>query len=127
MKTLVIIIVIIILLGGGYYLFTHSKQGNQGQLVPAPTQTTGSNQTGSQQYAHPTGARGFGRGQFGSMPSGSTPIFGQVTAVSGNTLTVKRQSRNGNGTAITIDLTSSTQYTGGSQSDITSGTRIAGY
>ena len=43
------------------------------------------------------------------------------------TLTVQRQGRNGSGTTLTVDLTSTTQYTGGAQSDIQNGTRIGGY
>jgi len=126
MKTFIIVIIIILLVGGGYYLFMHSHSNIQEQNASAPTQEA-SNQTGSHQYPHPSGTKGFGRGQFGNMPSGSKPIFGQVTAVNGNTLTVQRQSRNGNGTTITVDLSSSTQYTGGSQNNIQNGTRIAGY
>lgn len=120
MKILIIIIIILLLIGGGYYIFMHTAM--QGQNSTVQTQTTGSNQ-----YPRPSGARAFGKGQFGSMPSGSKPIFGLVTEVSGNTLKVQRQSRNGNGTTLTVELTSSTQYTGGSQSNIQNGMRIAGY
>jgi len=126
MKVAVTIIIIILLVGGGYYLFM-SHTSMQGQTATAaPTQAT-SNQSGSHQYPRPSGgARRFGKGM-PNMPAGSKPIFGDVTIVNGNTLTIKRQSRNGSGTTITVDLTSSTQYTGGSQSDIQMGTRIAGY
>lgn len=124
------IIIVVVLLAGGFYLATHKSAlhqllGQTAQVMPTPTQTVAMHSTGTHQYPHPSG--GAGRGHFGNMPSGSIPIFGQVTAVNGSTLTVQRQSRNGSGTTITIDLTSSTQYTGGSQSSIQTGTRIGGY
>lgn len=127
MKTLIIVIIVILLVGGGYYLFMHSHSITQGQNVPASSQSTNTNQPGSNQNPRPSGMHGFGKGQFGNMPSGSKPIFGLVTAVSGNTLTIQRQSRNGSGTSITVDLSSATQFSGGSQSNIQNGTKIAGY
>lgn len=131
-KAILTIIVIAVLICGVYYFVTNTSFGKdmlgQAQVTPTPQQTATANPGGTMhQYSHNHGQGGFGGGQFGNMPSGSTPIFGQVTAISGNTVTVQRMSRNGNGTTITVDLTSSTQYTGGSQSTIQNGTRIAGY
>ena len=131
MKKIIVILIIIVLIGGGLYLVAHKslvKQliGQSTQPSPAASQSMAGQQSGTtQQYPRPSG--GFGGRQFGNMPQGSTPIFGQVSAVSGNQLTIQRKSRNGNGTTITVDLTSSTQYSGGSQSDIQTGTRIGGY
>ena len=67
----------------------------------------------------------FGRGGFrrGNFPAGSRPIFGQVASVSGSSFTV--QSRRGG--TLTIKITSSTQFTNGSQSDLASGVRVGGY
>ena len=75
----------------------------------------------------PTGSP-RGQGRMGNIPAGSQPIFGQVTAISGTQLTIQRQGRNGNGgTTVIVNLTGTTQYTGGAQTDIQSGIRIGGY
>lgn len=121
MKAVIIIIIVILLVGGGYYLYKSSHA----TAMPTPTTQTAM-QSGSHQGSRPSGSP---RGHLGNMPAGSKPIFGDVTAVNSNTLTVQMQSRKGSGTTttLTVDLTSSTQYTGGSQSTIKNGTRIAGY
>ena len=62
-----------------------------------------------------------------NVPAGSQPFFGQVGTVNGTTLTVQRQSRNGNGTTFTVTITDTTEFKGGTQSDIKTGTRIGGY
>ena len=130
MKKFFIIVIMLLLVGGGIYLFLNKNKSNavigqSSQPAVAQSQPTAGQSGAMQQYPRPSG--GAGGRRFGNMPQGSTPIFGQVTAVSGNQITVQRQSRNGNGTSITVTLSSSTQYTGGSQSNIQIGTRIGGY
>ena len=72
--------------------------------------------------------RGYGFGHKKNLPNGERPFLGTVTNVNGSTLTIQGQGRMmGNGQTITVDLTANTQYKGGSQSDIKSGSRIAGY
>jgi hypothetical protein len=85
------------------------------------------------------------RDRFEKLPAGERPFYGTVTAVNGSTLTVSlvrglhlgddKRTVNStvNSTAtpptqtVTIHLDSSTKYTGGTQSDITTNTRIAGF
>ena len=98
----------------------------------------------SNQWSHTGSGSGKMRpgGRMMKIPSGDQAFFGVVTNVNGNTLTVQRQMRmmghgNSNSTTptitpslpqtITVDLTGSTNYTGGTQSSITTNTRIAGY
>lgn len=128
MKKAIIFIIVLLLLSGGLYLAFHKNIISQalGQspiTSSAPIQTT----AGQQPNMQPSVSGSPNRGKFANMPAGSQPIFGQVTAVNGNQLSVQRQSRNGNTTSLTVNLSASTQYTGGVQSDISSGTRIGGY
>ena len=86
----------------------------------------------------------FGQGRGGmNLPGGERPFFGTVTTVNGSTLTLETQMgimmRGGQGDddakptitpraprTITVTLDSSTKYTGGTQSDITTNTKVAG-
>lgn len=81
-----------------------------------------------------------------NLPQGERPFFGTVTNVNGSVLTVQMQGmmfrpmmRHPQTTitptltltppaprSITVDLTSSTTYTGGTQSDITTNTKVSG-
>jgi hypothetical protein len=62
-----------------------------------------------------------------NLPPGSRPFFGTVASVSGSQITISGHSRNSSSTVSTIiDITGSTQFTGGSQSSIISGARVAG-
>lgn len=86
--------------------------------------------------ASPSGLMKKREGWDAKLPQGERPFFGTVTAVNGSTLTVQMRAipvRRNNTTptptspqTITITLTSATKYTGGSQSNITTNTRIAG-
>jgi hypothetical protein len=82
-----------------------------------------------------------GRGMMMKLPAGERAFFGNVTAVNGSTLTVQRQIMRfrpyGNGNApspavspmpqtITVTINSSTKISGGSQSNISTSSRIAG-
>jgi hypothetical protein len=58
-----------------------------------------------------------------SIPDGSKPFFGQVSAVSGSKITLSSM----NNSAVTVILSSSTEFSGGIKSDIKAGTRVAGY
>jgi Domain of unknown function (DUF5666) len=74
----------------------------------------------------PQSASSSRRGNFGGqdIPAGAKQFFGQVSAVSGSTITV---SGFRGGSSQTIDLTGGTQITGGTGADIVVGTRISGY
>ena len=73
-----------------------------------------------------------------NLPAGQKRFFGTVTNVVGSTLTVQMQMiRRPSGSpspatspgaeqTVTVNLDSSTTYTGGSQADITTNTRVAG-
>jgi hypothetical protein len=68
-------------------------------------------------------------GHFGmqNLPPGSKPFFGTIASVSGSQVTISGHSRNSSTTVSTIiDITASTKFTGGSQTSLTSGTRIVG-
>ncbi|MDD5489425.1 MAG: hypothetical protein PHP25_01945 [Candidatus Moranbacteria bacterium] len=58
-----------------------------------------------------------------SIPDGSKPFFGQVSAVSGNKITLSSM----NNSTVTVIISSSTEFTGGIKSDIKTRTRVAGY
>ena len=58
-----------------------------------------------------------------SIPDGSKPFFGQVSAVSGSKITLSSM----NNSTVTVIISSSTEFSGGIKSDIKAGTRIAGY
>ncbi len=107
---LIIGIVVLVLLGGIGFLLLH--QNNQSAQVLSANR--------SNQKARPQGFRG-GRG-FRNIPAGMKPIFGQITDISGNTVTI--QGRNG---SLAVNLTTSTKYTGGVQSDLKVNDRIFGY
>jgi len=79
------------------------------------------------------------REQGGNLPTGEQRFFGTVTSINGSTLTLRMQVKgrpmgdsksapDEQQTPATVNVTldSSTTYTGGSQSDITTTTRIAG-
>ena len=89
----------------------------------------------SSSMANMPGMQGHGMasstaGHFGmpNLPVGSKPFFGTITSVSGSQVTISGHSRTSSTTVTTIvDITAATQFTGGSQSSLASGTRIAGY
>ena len=90
--------------------------------------------------ASPSGSMRWEKGNKMHIPQGERPFFGTVTAVTGSTLTVTMQRpmmmrshisitpsiTPPEPKTITVTLASSTTYTGGTQSDITTGTKIAG-
>ena len=108
------------------------------QDVPAATVTATPTTDASQQG--PGGARG----NMPNIPAGSKPIFGQVASVSGSTLTVTTMSRRAGGasgdstataadtaapaaTKMTVTLTDSTVFSGGTKDALVAGARIFGY
>lgn len=114
---------------GGHGLHAHTNQTQTNQQASGTASPSGMIQ------------RGFGRGRGMNLPVGQRPFFGTVTAVNGSTLTVQmvlpgRPAFNnpsmtpsitpGATQTITVTLDSNTQYTGGSQSDITINSKIAG-
>lgn len=129
MKKVILIIVILLIIVGGFYVFTHKNVIKHlfSQASPASSQANSATTSTSPQAPHQSASRSFGRGQGIAIPSGATPFFGQVTSVNDTTITIQRQGKNANATPITLTLTSSTQYTGGTQNDIQTGTRVAGY
>ena len=58
-----------------------------------------------------------------SIPDGSKPFFGQVSAVSGSKITLSSM----NNSTVTVIISSSTEFSGGIKSDIKAGTKVAGY
>jgi hypothetical protein len=58
-----------------------------------------------------------------SIPDGSKPFFGQVSAVSGSKITLSSM----NNSTVTVIISSSTEFSGGIESDIKAGTKVAGY
>lgn len=110
----VIGVVAIALIGGVVFLVVYHKQ-------PANNSVLGSNSQNSN-FGGPNG-QGRGRGNFPQLPAGAKRIFGQITSVNGENITV--QGRNGN--TLNIKLNDSTKYSGGSKTDLAVNTRIAGY
>ncbi len=120
----------------GITSFFHGGQSTQ----PPTNQPQIVQQSTNADTATPSGTMKHGFGKNMQLPAGEKPFFGIVTNVNGSTLTVQMQrgmrpmGPNSNGASpspatsqtVTITLTSSTQYTGGSQSDIATNTRIAG-
>lgn len=105
------------------------------------------NHTASMQQANISGTPASSSGMMRrsgkmNLPQGEKPFFGTVTAVNGSTLTVQMMWMMGSGPmhmrrtqttitppaskSMTIDLTSATTYTGGSQSDIVVNMKVAG-
>ena len=104
-----------------------------GQGVPAHIQQTSTVQQASSSGAPAatgSGHRMFGRGR--KLPNGEKPFFGTVTAVNGSALTVQMQwpmrpnQQAATPKTLTVTLTSTTTYTGGTQASITTNTKIAG-
>lgn len=112
----------------------HTPSTQQANISGTPASSSG------MMYMH-----GKGRGGKMQLPAGEKPFFGTVTNVSGSTLTVQMGGMMGmmhsmrmkNPTTtvtitppaprtVTVDLTTSTTYTGGAQSDIAVNTKIAG-
>ncbi|MCX6762809.1 MAG: DUF5666 domain-containing protein [Candidatus Moranbacteria bacterium] len=58
-----------------------------------------------------------------SIPDGSKPFFGQVSAISGSKITLSSM----NNSTVTVIISSSTEFTGGIKSDIKAGIKVAGY
>ncbi|HUD44653.1 MAG TPA: hypothetical protein VMR41_03880 [Patescibacteria group bacterium] len=116
--------------GGAMPPANHPQTVVQANVSGTPATSSGAMRRGF-------GSRGFGRGV--NIPVGEKPFFGTVTAVSGSILTIQTQPtirmRPNAPTVtitppptqtLTINLDSSTKYTGGSQSDITTNTKVAG-
>src|ERR1039458_7719726 len=104
MKKAVIVITILVIAGVAiYFIFgkSSSKQpvAMKATNIPTQSQAMKAQPQVSGQYPRPSGASGR---RFGNMPADSKPIFGQVTTVIGNTVTVQRMSRSGSGTTITV-------------------------
>jgi len=62
-------------------------------------------------------------GPWQNLPAGSKPFFGQISAVSGNQITLSSR----NNTSVTVTLSSGTEFDGGTRDQIVSSVRIAGY
>lgn len=120
----------------GISSFFHGSQSTP----PPAIQPQTVQQSTNADTATPSGTMRHGFGKNMQLPAGERPFFGTVTNVNGSTLTVQMQrgmrpmGPNSNSISpspttsqtVTITLTSSTQYSGGSQSDIITNTRIAG-
>ena len=88
--------------------------------VPNPTANPNAEESlpspGKPGSEHPQGAPQ-------SIPDGSKPFFGQVSAVSGSKITLSSM----NNSTVTVIISSSTEFSGGIKSDIKAGTKVAGY
>lgn len=96
------------------------------QSAPMSSSSTMSNMPGMDGHGMASSSRsGFG---MPNMPVGSKPFFGSIASVSGSQITISGHSRNSSSTVTTIvDITSSTQFQGGAQTDLAVGARVAGY
>ena len=116
---------------------TASEQPQQVANEASPSQSpTNINPSNSA----PDGNGAAKRGPMANIPSGQKPFFGQVASVSGSTLTITTHTMNrgasspegssassASPTTITVTLTSSTTFSGGTESTLASGVRIFGY
>lgn len=114
----------------------------------AVIQNQNNSQVSGREASNPAGTsspRGFGEGEnmasstprgrgvggtFGSLPEGSRPFFGTVKSVDGSLVILSsfRGREGGSGdTSLAVKVSGSTEISGGIQSDIAGGTRIAGY
>ncbi len=110
-----------------------SSQPQANSQSSPPSSTVAQNQTAPTSPAVPMspsgGSASSTRRGFGmpNLPAGSKPFFGTIASVSGSQITISGHMRNSSSTASTIiNITSSTTYQGGSQSSLTTGTRVAG-
>jgi hypothetical protein len=87
-----------------------------------PNPTTNPNAEGNIPSPGKPGS-GHPQGAPQSIPDGSKPFFGQVSAVSGSKITLSSM----NNSTVTVIISSSTEFTGGIKSDIKTGTMVAGY
>ena len=94
-----------------------------GRATASKTQTASAASNG----AGNGGQSGFGRGSGGGRRFGGRPVFGMVSSLSGNTLSITDST----GGTHAVMLSSSTTYTNGtataSQSDLTAGTKVAAF
>jgi hypothetical protein len=93
---------------------------NDNATVPNPTANPNADENipspGKPGSEHPQGAPQ-------SIPDGSKPFFGQVSAISGSKITLSSM----NNSTVTVIISSSTEFSRGIKSDIKTGTRVAGY
>ncbi len=97
--------------------------------TPAVTQTQPSQNMANMPGMSASSTASSTRGSFGmrNLPPGSKAFFGAITSVSGSQITISGHSRNSSTTVSTVlNVTGSTQFTGGSQIALVSGTRVAG-
>jgi hypothetical protein len=87
-----------------------------------PNPTANPNAEGSIPSIGKSGS-GHPQGTPQSIPDGSKPFFGQVSAVSGSKIILSSM----NNSTVTVIISSSTEFSGGIKSDIKAGTRVAGY
>lgn len=111
---LIIGVVAILLIAGIGFLVLHKNSSSTSVLSANSTNQNPANQR--------FGRSGGGRGFRGNLPAGATPIFGQITNVTDNSITVS--GRNGD---LNVVLNASTKYTGGTKSDLKANDRVFGY
>jgi hypothetical protein len=90
--------------------------------------------TGTPTGTPPSGMPGRGNGTstpggFGGLniPQGSTPFFGAIASVNGDTLTISGRGQNGSNATTTVKVSGDTKFQNGSQSDLAAGVNIFGY
>ncbi len=111
---LIIGVVVVLLIGGVGFLLLH-KNSSPSDVLSA---NNSSQNVADQRFG---GGAPAGRG-FRDLPAGSKPIFGQITSIADNKLTVQGMSGD-----LNVSISDSTKYTGGTKSDLKIDDRIVGY
>ena len=115
------------------------------QQIAEATSANGGNAAAAP-VADSQATQGAPRGNMPNIPAGSKPFFGQVASINGDTVTITSMSRRGgsaNGdpsaaaattaasapttTTVSVTLTGSTVFSGGTKDAIVSGVRLFGY